>query len=90
MPLNKGSNPIAWRIEQMNERVRSAKEQDIYLYLQAAEAVDGVHVTINGRKMLQFASYAYLNLLHHPKIQAAAQAALEEFGSGTHGVRVLA
>ena len=91
MPLPKdGNNPIAWRIEKMNERVRSAKEQDLYFYLQPAEAVDGVHVTINGRKMLQFASYAYLNLLGHPKIQAAAKAALEEFGAGTHGVRVLA
>jgi glycine C-acetyltransferase len=91
MPLpENGSNPIAWRIEQMNERVRSAKEQDLYLYLQPAEAVDGVHVTIKGRKMLQFASYAYLNLLGHPKIQAAAQAALNEFGAGTHGVRILA
>ena len=90
MPLDNGYNPIAWRIEQMNERVRSAKEQDLYLYLQPAEAVDGMHVTINGRKMLQFASYAYLDLLHHPKIQAAAQAALDEFGSGTHGVRILA
>lgn len=90
MSLENGHNPIAWRIEQMNERVRSAKEQDLYLYLQSADAVDGVHVTINGRKMLQFASYAYLNLLHHPKIQAAAQSALEEFGSGTHGVRILA
>lgn len=84
------TNPIAWRIKQMNDRVRSAKEQDLYLYLQPAEEVDGIHVTINGRKMLQFASYAYLNLLGHPKIQAAAHAALEEFGSGTHGVRVLA
>jgi len=90
MPLTDGNNPIAWRIEQMNERVRSAKEQDLYLYLQPAEAVNGVHVTINGYKMLQFASYGYLNLLNHPKIQAAAQAALAEFGSGTHGVRVLA
>jgi glycine C-acetyltransferase len=91
MPLPKNSdNPIAWRIQQMNERVRSAKEQDIYLYLQPAEALDGVYVTIDGRRMLQFASYAYLNLLGHPKIQAAAQAALSEFGSGTHGVRVLA
>jgi glycine C-acetyltransferase len=87
---NSSNNPIAWRIKQMNERVRSAKEQDLYLYLQAAEAVEGSHVTIKGRRMLQFASYAYLNLLGHPKIQAAAQAALEEFGSGTHGVRVLA
>jgi glycine C-acetyltransferase len=90
MLLNDGNNPIAWRIEQMNERVRSAREQDLYLYLQPAEAVDGMQVTINGRKMLQFASYAYLNLLNHPKIQAAAQAALAEFGSGTHGVRILA
>ncbi len=87
---NRSMNPITWRIERMNERVRSAKEQDLYLYLQAADAVDGAYVTINGRKMLQFASYAYLNLLGHPKIQAAAQAALEEFGTGTHGVRVLA
>jgi len=83
-------NPIAWRIERMNERVRSAKEQDLYLYLQAADEVDGAYVTINGRRMLQFASYAYLDLLGHPKIRAAAQAALEEFGPGTHGVRVLA
>jgi 8-amino-7-oxononanoate synthase len=91
MPLPKnGSNPIAWRIEQMNERVRSAKEQDLYLYLQPAEEVNGAYVTINGRRMLQFASYAYLDLIGHPKIQAAARAALEEFGSGTHGVRVLA
>ncbi len=84
------SNPIAWRMEQMNQRVRSAIEQDLYLYMQPAEAVDGMHVTINGRKMLQFASYAYLDLLQHPKIQAAARAALDEFGSGTHGVRILA
>lgn len=83
-------NSIAWRIEQMNERVRSAKDQDLYLYLQPAEEVDGGHVVINGRRMLQFASYAYLNLLGHPKIQAAAQKALQEFGSGTHGVRILA
>ncbi|GAB4460520.1 MAG: pyridoxal phosphate-dependent aminotransferase family protein [Anaerolineae bacterium] len=83
-------NPIRWRMEQMNARVRSAKEQDLYLYLQPAEAVNGAYVTIKGRQMLQFASYAYLDLLGHPKIQAAARAALEEFGSGTHGVRVLA
>jgi glycine C-acetyltransferase len=83
-------NPIAWRIQQMNQRVQSAKEQDLYLYLQPAEEVNGAYVTIKGRKMLQFASYAYLDLLGHPKITAAARAALEEFGSGTHGVRVLA
>ncbi len=85
-----GDSPISWRIAQLNERVTSAKAQDLYLYLQEAEAIDGMHVTINGRKMVQFASYSYLDLLGHPKIDAAARAAVEEFGSGTHGVRILA
>ncbi|RME42195.1 MAG: aminotransferase class I/II-fold pyridoxal phosphate-dependent enzyme [Caldilineae bacterium] len=85
-----GDSPIAWRIAQWNERVASAKAQDLYLYLQEAQKVEGMHVTINGRKMLQFASYSYLDLLGHPKIDAAAKAAIDEFGSGTHGVRLLA
>ena len=37
-----------------------------------------------------FASYSYLGLIGHPKINAAAEAALAEFGTGTHGVRLLA
>jgi 8-amino-7-oxononanoate synthase len=90
MTINNGEGPIAWRIATINERVRSAKEQDLYLYMQPAEAIDGMQVTINGRTMLQFASYAYLDLLGHPKIKAAAKAAVDEFGSGTHGVRILA
>lgn len=85
-----GNSPIAWRIAQINDRVASAKAQDLYLYLQEAEAVDGMYVTINGRKMLQFASYSYLNLLGHPKIDEAAKRAVDEFSSGTHGVRILA
>ena len=85
-----GDSPIAWRIAQWSERVASAKAQDLYLYLQEAQKVDGMHVTIDGRKMLQFASYSYLDLLKHPKIDAAAKAAIDEFGSGTHGVRLLA
>lgn len=83
-------SPIAWRFAQMNERVASAKAQDLYLYLQEAEKIDGMHVTIKGREMLQFASYSYLDLLGHPKIDAAAIEAVERYSSGTHGVRILA
>ncbi len=83
-------SPIAWQIAQWNERVDGHKAQGLYFYLQESEAIDGVHVTIKGKEMLQFASYAYLDLLGHPKINAAGRAALEEFGTGTHGVRFLA
>jgi len=51
---------------------------------------DGARVRVQGREMLMFASYSYLGLLGHPKINAAAKAAIDEFGTGTHGVRTLA
>jgi len=77
------------RIDMLNDRTRKAKERDVYPYMHCSDAVQGVHVTIRGRPMLQFASYSYLDLLGHPKINAAAQKAIEEFGTGTHGVRFL-
>jgi glycine C-acetyltransferase len=40
--------------------------------------------------MLMLASYGYLGLLGHPRINEAANDAIEKYGSGTHGVRVLA
>ncbi len=73
----------------MDERIRSAKKLDRYPYMHSSDAVEGVHVTVGKRPMLQFASYSYLDLLGHPKINAAAKKALEEFGTGTHGVRFL-
>ena len=73
----------------MNERIQKAKDQDVYPYMHSTDAAQGVHVTIQGRPMLQFASYSYLDLLGHPRINAAAQKAIETFGTGTHGVRFL-
>jgi len=83
-------DPISRRIAQMNERVASVKERNLYFYLQEIEELDGPWVTVRGRRMLIFASYSYLGLLGHPKIAAAAQAAIAKYGTGTHGVRILA
>jgi glycine C-acetyltransferase len=40
--------------------------------------------------MLNFASYSYLGLLGHPWIDRAAREAVARYGTGTHGVRILA
>jgi glycine C-acetyltransferase len=40
--------------------------------------------------MGMYASYSYLGLLGHPRIGAAAKAAVDQYGTGTHGVRTLA
>ncbi len=42
------------------------------------------------REMGMYASYSYLGLIGHPRINQAAKAAIDKFGSGTHGVRSLA
>jgi len=83
-------NSIQMRIDEMNRRVAEIREAGLYFYLQPLEKLEGAWVTTGGRRMLNFASYSYLDLLGHPKIDAAAQDAVRQYGTGTHGVRILA
>jgi glycine C-acetyltransferase len=74
----------------MNRRVAGLQREDLYFYLQPLEALDGPWATIEGRRLLNFASYSYLGLLGHPEIDKAAKQVVDQYGSGTHGVRILA
>src|SRR5512132_1351453 len=55
-----------------------------------SELRGGARVLVDGREMGMYASYSYLGLVGHPRINAAAKAAVDKFGTGTHGVRTLA
>ena len=78
------------RIDAFSSRVSKIKEQDLYFYLQRIDSLDGARVTIDGESKIMFSSYSYLGLVNHPRINAAANKATCEFGTGTHGVRILA
>lgn len=69
---------------------KDLNDRNLYFYLQQIEKIDDPYVVVNGRKMIMLASYSYLGLLHHPKIDCAAKEAIDKFGTGTHGVRILA
>ncbi|MBN1581471.1 MAG: aminotransferase class I/II-fold pyridoxal phosphate-dependent enzyme [Anaerolineae bacterium] len=88
--MRRTDDSIAWRIKEMADRVKYLKEHDWYYYLMSSDALRGSKVVVNGREMLMFASYSYLDLIHHPRINAAAKAAIDAYSSGTHGVRLLA
>lgn len=91
MEVTPAPDPIAARIQAWVDRINEAKQENYYFYNQPAEELyGGSRVRMNGREMLMFASYGYLGLLGHPKINAAAKAAIDQFGTGTHGVRLLA
>jgi 8-amino-7-oxononanoate synthase len=82
---------ISARIRAWRQRIEAVQGEDLYFYNQPVEELcGGARVRTNGREMLMFASYSYLGLIGHPKINAAAEAAIAEFGTGTHGVRLLA
>jgi glycine C-acetyltransferase len=91
MEMQKTEDAIIRRIQAMIERVESLREADLYFYNQSvSELKGGSRAIVNGREMGMYASYSYLGLIGHPRINAAATAAIEKYGTGTHGVRSLA
>jgi glycine C-acetyltransferase len=78
------------RLAEFVERRARMKAADRYFYLQSTVGPVNHRVQMaDGREMVMLASYSYLGLIGHPKIDAAAKAAVEEYGTGAGGVRLL-
>ncbi len=87
----KRNDAVARRISAFTERVAMLKANDLYFYNQPAqEILGGAKAVFRGRTMGMYASYSYLGLVGHPRINAAAKRAVDKFGTGTNGVRMLA
>jgi glycine C-acetyltransferase len=79
------------RMAVLKQRVQLMRDHDFYFYNQPVEEIrGGARVLVNGRDMSMYASYSYLGLVGHPRINEAAKRAVDKFGTGTHGVRTLA
>lgn len=91
MDFHATDDAVTRRINFFTDRVMKLRENDLYFYNQPVEEIKGgARVIVNGREMGMYASYGYLGLLGHPRINAAAKAAIDKFGTGTNGVRTLA
>ncbi len=91
MDIYTTDDAVTRRINYFTERVRKLRENDLYFYnLPVEEIKGGSRVIVGGREMGMYASYSYLGLIGHPRINAAAKAAIDKFGTGTNGVRLLA
>ena len=87
--VSEHTDAFSAKINAVWNRIEDAKEEDLYYYFQPVDEIDGAWVWTQGQRKLMFATYSYLGLLKHPRIIAAAQAAVEKYGAGTHGVRIL-
>ncbi|MDX9991304.1 MAG: aminotransferase class I/II-fold pyridoxal phosphate-dependent enzyme [Anaerolineales bacterium] len=87
----KNDDSLTRRIAILQQRAKTMRENDFYFYNQPIEEMrGGARVLVNGRDMSMYASYSYLGLIGHPRINEAAKRAIDKFGTGTHGVRTLA
>jgi 8-amino-7-oxononanoate synthase len=91
MDFHNTDDAVTRRIRAMNDRVKYLQANDLYFYNQAVEEIrGGAKVLVRGREMGMYASYSYLGLVGHPRINEAAKKAVDKFGTGTNGVRTLA
>lgn len=60
-----------------------------YPYFRPISSSLGTEVVVKGQKMIMIGSNNYLGLTNHPKVKAAAEAAVEKYGSGCTGSRFL-
>lgn len=78
------------RLGMYRERRDAMKGADRYFYLQPTTGpVNHTVQMADGREMVMLASYSYLGLIGHPRIDAAAADAVRKYGSGAGGVRLL-
>lgn len=78
------------RVNEFMARRGALEDAGRYFYLQPTVGRTNHRVTMaDGRDMVQLASYSYLGLIGHPRIEAAAKAAIDEYGTGAGGVRLL-
>ena len=64
-------------------------EAGVYPYFREISGKQGTEVLMGGRKVLMFGSNAYTGLTGDPRVEAAAKAALDKYGSGCAGSRFL-
>jgi 8-amino-7-oxononanoate synthase len=91
MDLHNTDDSVTRRIRAFTDRVARLKEHDLYYYnMPVTDILPGMKVRVNGREMGMYASYSYLGLVGHPRINEAAKKAVDKYGTGTNGVRMLA
>jgi glycine C-acetyltransferase len=72
------------------DEVAALREQRLYRPLREMTSAQGPTCEVDGRTVISFSSNDYLGLTHHPRLRAAAERAVREYGVGSGAVRTIA
>ncbi|WP_026570291.1 glycine C-acetyltransferase [Sediminibacillus sp. JSM 1682029] len=76
--------------EYLQEQLEDMKKEGTFRNLIPLESAQGARVTIKGKEVIQLSSNNYLGLTSHPRMEKAAEDAIEKYGVGTGSVRTIA
>ena len=71
------------------DKLTTLEETHLRRSLVDSARADGVWIDRNGKRLLSFSCNDYLNLTHHPRVKAAAAAAIEMHGAGAGASRLV-
>ncbi len=74
-------HPLYKKIKWWNERIDQWKADDQYFYFKTFDGIDGPRMTCDGRPVITYSSYSYLDLLNHPRVLEASKKAIDRYGS---------
>lgn len=80
------TDPLAF----LEDEVAALRERHLYRALRVMSSAQGPIVSVDGKRLISLSSNDYLGLTHHPRLKAAALAAVTEFGVGSGAVRTIA
>ena len=73
----------------VKQRLQTLNEKHLYRTETVIEAVESDRVRINGKWYVSFTSNDYLGFSQHPDVKASAVRALEQYGVGSGGSRLM-
>lgn len=77
------------RISELTKLINFLKGSDNYLFYRELNSAQDPEMIEQGRKILMFGSNSYLGLTNHPRVKEAAIKAIEKYGTGVSGSRLL-
>lgn len=77
------------KCEKFNQLLSLVRAQNRFFYSRAIEPAAAPVTIRDGRELINLGSNNYLGLTEHPAVKAAAQEAIERFGTGSAGSRLL-
>ncbi len=78
------------KLNWIDEELQNLQEAGLYNKIRTLNSPQGAWLVVDGKRVLNFCSNNYLGLANHPRVIAAAQEAMQQYGLGPGAVRTIA